>query len=69
MRDNKPFGFDVQDVRFGGLIQRIKSCEARLDKYLAGETESIPELEEKILEAKHGECVYWSKSYTVNSVW
>ena len=30
--ENKPFGFEVQDMRLGGLIQRTKSCAERLRK-------------------------------------
>ena len=48
--ENKPTGFDVQDIRLGGLMQRLSACRVRLEKYLAGKEESIPELEEKLLE-------------------
>ncbi len=47
--ENKPHGFDIQDIRFGGLKQRIASCTERLRQYQCGEVESIPELEEEIL--------------------
>ncbi len=47
--ENKPHGFDVFELRLGGLLQRTKSCTARLRQYLAGQTESIPELEEKLV--------------------
>lgn len=45
--DNKPHGFDVQDARIGGVIQRMKSCMARLIDFKDGKIFSIPELEEK----------------------
>ena len=45
--ENKPFGFEVQDVRIGGLIMRLKHVQRRIRAYIAGECESIPELEEK----------------------
>lgn len=48
-KECKPFGFEVQDVRLGGLILRIKHCRRRIIEYLEGKTESIPELEETIL--------------------
>ena len=48
-RDNKPFGFDVQDIRIGGLIRRIKNTVITLNEYLDGKTEVIAELEENIL--------------------
>lgn len=47
--ENKPFGFDVQDIRLGGLIMRVKHCRARLAEYLNGNTDCIPELEEDVL--------------------
>ena len=47
--DNKPQGFEVQDVRLGGLIRRVKSCRLRLHAYLKGDLEKIDELEEEIL--------------------
>lgn len=46
MSENKPQGFEVQDIRIGGLLQRLKSCQARLLAYCSGSLESIPELEE-----------------------
>lgn len=47
---NKPHGFDIQDMRIGGVIQRIKSCMRRLVSYTDGEITKIPELEEEILD-------------------
>ena len=46
-KENKPHGFDVQDARIGGVIQRMKSCMARLIDFKDGKVSSIPELEEK----------------------
>lgn len=46
MKDNKPQGFEVQDIRFGGLIYRTKHCRNRLQKYIAGELGVLEELEE-----------------------
>ena len=51
--ENKPFGFDVQEIRLGGLLLRTKSCRERLEKYLA-DGEKIPELEEKLLDFAGG---------------
>lgn len=45
---NKPHGFDIQDIRLGGLIQRIKSCKERLFEYVNGGVSEIPELEEEM---------------------
>ncbi len=49
--ENKPHGFDIQDVRFGGLLKRLESCKNRLIDYCGGKTDSIPELEEPVIAA------------------
>lgn len=64
--ENKPFGFEVQDVRIGGLKQRIIHCRQRLEAYLAGKTAVIEELEEQILpefgpDTRHN---YWCSQVT-----
>lgn len=45
----KPFGFEVVDGRYGTKIARIKSAIMRLDDYLLGKVDSLPELLEKRL--------------------
>jgi len=47
--ENKPFGFDLQDIRIGGVLQRVKSCRARLIDYIEGLISEIPELAEELL--------------------
>ncbi|MBQ8428202.1 MAG: beta-N-acetylhexosaminidase [Clostridia bacterium] len=49
MKENKPHGFDVQDIRIGGLLQRLSACKARIKEYLAGKVDKIDELEEELL--------------------
>ena len=48
-RENKTCGFDVQDLRLGGMIQRTQSCSKRIKAYISGKTDKIEELEEKLL--------------------
>ena len=48
--ENKPHGFDVMDFRLGGIKMRLRSCKERLKGYLDGTVESIPELEEELLD-------------------
>ncbi len=48
--ENKPHGFDVQDLRIGGLYFRVRSCIERLECFKNGEIKSIPELEEDLLD-------------------
>ncbi len=52
--DNKNFGFDVQDVRLGGLIQRLEATADTVNAYLAGELDRIEELEVPRLADKGG---------------
>lgn len=49
LNENKPHGFELHDIRLGGLIQRALSCKKRIEKFINGEIENIPELEEKVL--------------------
>lgn len=44
-KENKPFGFEIQDVRLGGIIMRAKTCKNRIKAYLNGEILKIEELE------------------------
>jgi len=41
----KPFGLEVIERRYGGLIARLQSLFDRLKDYLEGDVQSIPELE------------------------
>ena len=49
-KENKPQGFEIQDIRLGGLIRRVQTCRKRLREYLCGKIASIDELKEEILE-------------------
>lgn len=46
-RENKPFGFEVQCIRIGGLQKRLEYVRRQLKAYVSGEKERIEELEEK----------------------
>ena len=48
-KENKTFGWEIQDARIGGLIQRVKTCARRINDYLTGKLENIEELEVEIL--------------------
>lgn len=49
MKENKPYSWEVHEIRLGGLYARINDCKERLEAYLAGEVTEIPELNETIL--------------------
>ena len=52
--ENKTFGFDVHEIRLGGLRQRLLSAKQTLIDYLAGKVEHIEELEQEQLLFPHG---------------
>jgi len=52
MAENKPQGFEVQEIRLGGLSLRLESCARTIRAYLAGELDRLEELEEPLLEFK-----------------
>ncbi len=49
MKEYKPYGWEIQQIRLSGLRGRILDCRERLVEYLEGKVENIPELEEEIL--------------------
>lgn len=48
-KERKGQGFEVMDIRLGGIRSRIDSTVYRLNQYLSGNIDSIEELDEKIL--------------------
>lgn len=48
-KENKAYGFEVQDYRLGGLKGRVLHCKRMLQDYLDGKTMRVEELEEGIL--------------------
>lgn len=43
---NKPFGFEVNDLRLGGLIARLETAQIRFEQFSSGEIDTVPELSE-----------------------
>ena len=52
MRESKPHGFDVSDVRLGGVMTRLSHCADRLEDYIRGDIDRIEELEEVLLDMR-----------------
>ena len=49
---NKPYGFEVIDIRLGGLLSRLETAQMRLNMFANKEVDDIPELStEKLLYA------------------
>ncbi len=49
MAVNKPFGFEVLDIRLGGVSARFETARERMGEFARGELEDIPELREQKL--------------------
>jgi hypothetical protein len=65
----KPFGLEVIEIRYGGLITRLESLKDRLGKYLKGEIISIPEFETQLLKFKDDYGAwYYRKIATPSSI-
>ena len=66
MMENKSFGFDVQDIRLGGLRNRMLTAQLILRDYLNGKTDHIEELEQERLPYQKSGCsdYYESNPYT-----
>lgn len=69
MRENKVFGFEVQDIRLGALIQRLETARVRLHDYLTGTILRIDELEVDRLpffkEPDYSDFNQWKRTVTV----
>ena len=46
----KPYGWEVIEQRYGGLLLRLETVQKRLDMFLKKEIDSIPELTETLLD-------------------
>lgn len=49
MTTNKPFGWEVLDIRYGGILARIDSVIERITDYIEGRIDRIEELEQERL--------------------
>ena len=49
MNDAKPFGYEILDIKIGGVITRLKSTGYRIDNYLNGNMLRLEELGEERL--------------------
>lgn len=49
LAENKPFGWEAIDIRYGGLLSRLETARQRIHDYLTGAADRLEELEEKRL--------------------
>ncbi|BCR36077.1 beta-N-acetylhexosaminidase [Mariniplasma anaerobium] len=64
--ENKPYGFEVQSYRFGGLIQRLEDIKIKVLDYVKGNISSIEELDHRILNLADEDdpflgCIYYNQ--------
>ena len=48
-KTNKPFGWEIHDVRYGTLLMRLETVKDRISDYLEGRVDKIEELERERL--------------------
>lgn len=67
--EDKPFGFEVIDIRIGGVKQRLAHCRQVLESFDRGEIDRIDELEVEIIET-NGNCQnnIWTSIVSPNCV-
>ncbi len=73
LKNHKPFGWEVLERRYGGLVSSFENLKYRLDSYLSGKVDRIEELEEKRLkiydlEAKHFPSFGSSRVYSTGQI-
>ena len=67
--EEKPFGFEVIDIRLGGLKQRLIHCREVLEQFDKGEIEKIEELEVEIIQTgKRSQINEWTHLVTANYI-
>ena len=66
--ENKPHGFDIQDLRLGGVMRRMEHVKRKISQYLHGMTDSIPELDETILPAETDWYTNWEPAVSPNVI-
>jgi hypothetical protein len=54
MKENKSFGFEVQELRLGGLMLRLRSAKEAFEAYANGEIDTIEEFDVELLDHLRG---------------
>jgi hypothetical protein len=66
LSENKPYGFEVQSYRFGGLIQRLEDVKVKVLDYAKAHISSIEELDHRMLNLADDTdpylgCIYYNQ--------
>lgn len=70
-RECRENGFENHDIRFGGLLRRLRHCREILSDYASGKSAAIPALEEDILpylSAADGDALMYNDWLYMSSV-
>ena len=71
MCENKTNGFGTQDLRIGGVVERLRTVQLLLNSYINGEIDKIEELDEGILPQDENSTLdmllwtTWKRIYTL----
>jgi hypothetical protein len=65
MSYNKPFGWNVLDIRYGGMASRCDCAIEQLDEYLSGKVSALLELEEPRLYKSNTSMNRFARTFTV----
>lgn len=73
MIENLSYGFEVHDIRIGGLIKRVTHCKEMLQRFINGEIDKIEQLDEPVLDMWCREndnspvgCLDWKPFFTTS---
>jgi len=64
MEINHPYGWELMDIKYGGVLMRVDTAIRRLDDYLTGKIPSLPELEGERLSCDSIDILPSSHCYT-----
>ncbi len=64
--DNKPFGFEVVEMRLGGLKERLASAKRTLEEYVSGSRDRIEQLDEPLRWVSPAYMQWFPKMFTAS---
>ena len=68
LKEKKGNGFEIQDLRLGGVKMRLNDCRMRIGEYLSGEIDNIDDLEQELLPIYDRFCLHWEQMVSNNQI-
>jgi len=65
-KENKSNGFEIEDIRFGGIVKRLENCSRIILEYCDGKLDRIEELDQKVVDYLTGEDEHVKGAFTEN---